>query len=591
MAKKMSREEWDALPAEKREAIVAMIQQTNPAMTMGLNVAQYRAIEACYSGFEGGLVPSIAIVAFGNGVGKTHLLVLDMIGWTKGADFLRFRAFPPIVVDFYRGLAALRDKGLLSLRLACASDDMKAGGSCHQIIKELIPDANFTARDTGGCFRQIDIPHPTILRIKNSIAIKTFDQEEIKHSGSTCNRIWINEPIPSNLIGETVSRIRSKKGNSEGSIMMAATMLDHAGWVTELEDDPKNRVVQCKGHLYENCVGEDVTDEMADEIQRATGQRPQKAPNSDSGYITNGVLTKSSIDSMVNIWQKTTPLEVEARKSGSYMSGGGKILPGFNKDVHIVKRDIWIHVPKEFPVTQVVDPHPGKDDFSVWYLDTPQNRTYALFEWPTMAEYGPYDMMNHKHHTIKETCEIWRAMEAEKGISKNMVRRVGDPNRFKEPNPRDNSILLSDYANYGFHFEINVSDNLDVGHRRMNEFLWYDINLHRQNPRDPMGWPRFFISEECENLIRCIQHYSTKASRDPETSLTDKIIQKWKDPVDTFRYKVMSFIPFDEIRISNRRVSDFDRFSAARSKVGNSNPFAGMNLKGRTLVSSERRHF
>jgi hypothetical protein len=567
------------------------LEEQLPSMFMGLNVAQYRAFKKAYTRRPGnvsglGLLPDMASVEYANGVGKSHMLILDMIGWTMGPDYLNWKAYPEEAIEYWYGLGGIRDKGLLSLRLVCMSDDMKAGGSVYELLREIFPYAKPTAMDNGKCFRQIDVFHPTEQLVKNSISIKTFDQDEVKHSGSTCNRIWINEPLPDNLIGETIGRIRSKEGRPDGSIMMCATILDHAGWINELEDSKSFCVVRCKGHLYENCIGSEVTAEMAAEVLEEIGVVLK--PSEDGvGYQTNGVLKRQKIMAMVDGWARTKPHQLQARKSGRPISGGGKIYPTFNPEIHVVKSDVYENIPDSFPVIQVADPHGSRPCATIWAVVLPSDRLVVVDEWPSVDGHGYYETIDEKRYFVEQTCEIWRRIEADRNYTKKIVRRVGDPNRFRDPNPHNMQTLHFLYAEQGFDFWIEVNDSIDVGHEEVSRYLHYNTAIAEVNPNDPAAWPRILVCDRCVNTKRALQNYAYKMHRDKSKPVSEGINEKFKDFADVVRYLVMwhKTNPFSESRVDVKRLDDVAKLKLSRLPrdkrvFGN----YGFNAKGRKLV-------
>jgi hypothetical protein len=542
----------------------ARLRKLVPSVFYGLNSAQWRCIRSVYSSKDewGGLPPTFSIVSMANGCGKTMLMVLDMIGWTMGSEFLRKTAWPREAIVFYDGLEEWRAAGTLNLRLTCASDDMKEGGSVLAAIKEAWPWAKLGQIDSGKCYRQIEVEHPRKAGVKNTIAVRTFDQDPIKHSGSNCRRVWINEPVPHELVGETIGRIRSKAGEPEGSIMMTGTLLEGSEWVDDLGTDKALRVVNCRGHLYENCVSEEVTEEMAVEVEQKLGVALDRVPG--GGFRTNGVLSRSSIETQVRLWQRMCPHQLEARKAGAKLSAAGKVFTNFREEVHVVPSSMYEKIPKEWPVFQVVDPHSAKDDFSAWFVITPSNRLVAIAEWPNVEEYGPYENQDGRRLTIRETCETWRIIEADLGITSQIIRRIGDPNRFNEPNPRNMSLLKNEYSANGFDFETTVSDDIEMGERKISEFLWYDPVRYKQNPEAPENLPRLLILSRCYNIITHVGLYSRKRVKDPTKGLSERTEQKYACVVACVRYAVMSFEPFSDIRITGSNMTDYDKIRAGR---------------------------
>jgi len=504
-----------------------------PSRLCALNTAQYRALRSAYTAdVETGQYPALNIFSFANGVGKTHMMVLDIIGWTMGPDWLRCSKFPPEAIEFYRALSPLRDKGLLSMRLVCHADDMKPDGSVFMILKNLFPWAQLGHKDQMGCHRLITVPHPTIKGVTNGIAVKTFDQDVVKHSGSNCNRIWINEPLPDNLVGETTGRIRSKKGELQGSIMMCATLLSGATWVQKLEDDQVMRVNHVRGHVYENCVGEDVTDEMAEEVKRSIGVTLERSAGGN-GYETNGVLSGAQIKTLLDLILSTSPMEYEARKSGAPITGGGRIWPSFNRKYHVVDN---YNVNPEWPVIQVVDPHGAKPSYSIWAQVTPMGRLYIFKEWPDVNRYGFYEKLTERPYTIPQECEMWARMEMGMGLRGAPIHRLGDPNRFKDSDSYYGETLQTLFAKHGYDFDLSVSDNLAVGHGIVAEYLSFNEALLAAHPGDIQGLPRLFICKDCQNTIRAVENYAFKKAGKADGSITENVNQKYKDGADVVRY-------------------------------------------------------
>jgi hypothetical protein len=347
-----------------------------PSMFIGPNVAQFRAFKNMYEKV-GESYPDMISVEFANGAGKTHMMALDMIGWTMGPEYLAAEDYPGDAVGAWQEAGKKRDLGQLSLRLTCTADDMKPGGSVHEILKQVFPWCSFAGQDNTKCFRQIDIVHPTIKGVVNHIAVKTFDQPEDKHSGSTCDRVWINENLPDGLWGETSARTRGG-----GNIVMFATILDHSTYLNEIEDGEKFKLVRCQGHLYENCKGEQITEEMAAEVFQEIGiqlEKNRKGP----GYITNGVLSKNKIEAMIEGWMRGCPHQLQARKSGKPVSEGGKIFPTYTPEIHDVMDGSYDDLPEEWPMVMVCDPHPARPDAVIFARIMPSDTIVIVDEWPT----------------------------------------------------------------------------------------------------------------------------------------------------------------------------------------------------------------
>lgn len=530
-------------PAARAELLKALedVKKAVPSLFTGLNICQRRAFKAMYSKSKTtGLRPHVTLVTPANGVGKTYMMVLDMVGWCKGPMFLKKDAWPAEALDFYASLKSLRNRNLLSLRLCCDAEDVKEGGSVLLTIKEVIPDATFSAMDTNKCYRQINIPHPTIPRQFVTISVRTYNQEVRKLSGSNCHRIWANEPMPQEQWGETIARTRSKKGNVQGSLAMFATVLDQAPYVSDLIDNPRN--VHVRGHCWENCVGEEVTDAMAVEVRETTGTVLPRNPQGP-GYLTHGVLTRQSIED-IYANMECGPEEMAARKSGNFMHLEGLVFKELNPDVHLVDASIYEEGPAtRWPVVQVVDPHDRHPDFSAWFLILPSNRAVCVAEHPIFTGRQYFESMRNRRLDIIDTCKAWRALEEARGFTGRVVARLGDPNKFLNPNPRNNQILLWDYAQEGFNFNVTIADDISLGHNRLHTAFKYDAAAWEASPNDAGNVPRMQFSREyCHNVWRSLIRYGWKENKDSTAAPSERLNQKFKGPVDVCRYFQVWFV-------------------------------------------------
>jgi hypothetical protein len=537
------------------------LEDAFPSMFMRLNIAQYKALKDIYT-YSDGKAPDIASIEFANGCGKTHLLALDHIGLTMGSAYLQREYFPAESISYYDGalITKKRDKGILNLRLVCTSGDMKAGGSVHTIFKQVLPYAKFTAKDNSGCYRQIDIPHPHLPNIVNSIAVKTFEQSTIEHSGSTCDRVSINEYLPENLWGETMGRIRGG-----GSIVQYATILELSTALDNVEDSDDIRLIRCKGHLFENCKSEEVTDEMAREVLAEVGHVLVKC-KTGKGYITNGVLAKLKIDAQIDFWKKAVPHELQARKSGRPLSGGGKIWPTYNPTVHVIPNGTYDG--KGYPMFQVIDPHPRRPDAVIYGLILPSDRLVIIDEWPSVEEFGYFDKIRDNKFTIPQKCEIWANLESRKGytdfIGKN---RIGDPNRFREPDPMSRGTLASLYAKHGFSLNTNVKDGFEYGREIVAQYLYCDIAELLRNPDEPGNRPRMMIYERCHNTKKMFANFSAKVDKDLTKPISERVDERYACFGDLVRYAAVwhsSGNKFIDVRNRSEGVSDLDKIKLSR---------------------------
>jgi len=573
------------LPKEDRDRLrwaVDVLRKAIPSKFIGLHIGQYRAMEAMYRvDGDSGTIPFGGAITPGNGWGKTTLLALDFVGWVKGRSWLNEKSFPESSLDYYDSLSKWRDSGTLSIRLVCEAEDMKEGGSVHDAIRDLLPDAVFTAKESGGCYRQIRVPHPTISGVFNTLSVRTFEQEVRKHSGTNVHRLLVNEPMPHVLWGENIGRLRSKKNEISGSFALFATVLNQAPYVSDMINggsggDGFGRVFHVRGSIWENCVGSELPDDKVVAIEQKYGSKiPVDASTGDRW--TGGVLTRSTIEGMIRNWKSTAPHEVEAREWGEFMHLEGRLLQLFSRDVHIVPSKAYTPLPKSYPVVQIVDPHDRKPDLSIWAAITPMRRLVVVGEYPNL----PYVHIKDRTENIEQTCESWRHVEAANGWSGRVVARIGDPNKFHDKDPVTGDSLWKLYHDCGFVFDTHVNDDNDMGLRELNSWLSWDTALRSMNPTDPMAQPRLSVIDTASNVIEGCFKCAWREHRDPNAAVSTKIDPKYKHVFDVLRYLVvwMKSRTFDELRPDVKRQSEAEVIKAARMGA-----FAG-GSKVRTFAS------
>jgi hypothetical protein len=576
----------DDLPDDQLEKLdenFAIAEGEFPSLFMALNVAQSRALKEMYTKEPDGGLAEMVSCEFANGVGKTTLMAIDIIGWTMGPDYLDRTMLPQEAVDFWNTIAELRNRGKLSMRLLCNSVDMKEQGSVLAVLKNVFPWAKMTKQDNTGCYKQIDIPHPEVPGIVNHIAVFTFDQEPDKHEGTTLDRVWVNENLPEKLFTPTSSRLRGG-----GSMVQFATILNYSSYLDQLESGTKFVAKRCRGHIYENCRGGEVTDEMADEVYREIGVTLQK--NEDGpGYLTNGVLKLDSIEGTLESYEKTNPDEVQARKTGKPMSDGGRIFPGFDPAIHVVNDGIYDEVPEDWPMAMFVDPHPARPDAVIWAQLLPSDRLAIVDEWPVYNELGYYDKIKDTRFTLQQKTDIWREIESRRGYQERIQgNRVGDPNRFREPDEETLETLRDLYVEYGFDLNVDINDDFEYGRELVNQYLWYDANARRLLPNDPSGKPKIVIYKRCVNTIRAMSNFARKVNRDRSAPISESVDTRFECFCALVRYLVVWHQDnrFDDLKGKADRTDEYKVVTAGRDPFRRRALSGPAKIHGRPVVGS-----
>ncbi len=558
-----------------------------PTLTWVPNMAQRRILAP----WEKPPYPFMVVASCGNGAGKTDTLPQDIVGCLCGPEYLNdcWNVGPDgnpvgaLHYQYYHDCKALREKGEFCYRILCGPDDMKENGSLYTAIKKYIPTAQFKGKMSTGAYKQVEIPLPHNPKVKNYIDVKTFDQEVVAQAGANLHRIAINEPPPFSVWTETIARVRSKKNEVQCTILLNATILDQATWIFTLEEDPffDGKIVYVQGSIYENVVGEDITDDIADECEKRLGYRFPVDPVTGH-YVTYGHLSLDSVNIQIHTYEKTDPNQVESRIWGANVRLVGSEFKQFCKAIHVTAPRV---IPKNVMVVQVVDPHPVKPDLCAWFWVDPMNYVRCFQEWPEKS----WEKLHSRDVTISQTCEQWRKLEDQLGITDQVVARVGDPNRFKTSDSRDLSELWQLYVPHGFVFDLFVSDNIDYGHQLIHSALYNNKEIYAQNPNDPAGWPRLTMGSNCLNMATALMYYGRKANKDPMAAVNEQLDKTYKDAIDLLRYFCVwiehrSYFSLQEL-LNSDTGGDYAKIQQGRSMDGYESPIPVRKLKGRRLDS------
>lgn len=543
-----------------------VLEKEFPTLFWIPNVAQARGL----SPWKGPPYPFLQLCTYANGTGKTNLCVAgDMAATLLGPKYCNTDW---VNLRYFHSLEPLREGGKLRTRITCDAEDIRENGSMWSEIRDWIPGAKFAGKTSSGTFKQLQVPLPHNPEVVNYVDIKTFDQNPRAHAGSNLHRIWMNEPPPEQVFSETVGRTRSKKGDITTHILIFATVLDEAGYLFDYLEDPDfaERVVHLEGSTWENCCGEEVPESVA--------KRLKLQSDGSGGFVTRGVLTRESIENMISAWRKK-PGEIEARLWGKPMHLGGAVWKSYTPDIHEVPD---YPIPGRYPVIQVVDPHDAHADLSGWYYATPNGRMVWFLEWPP----EPWELLHGRKYSISETCRIWRELEARAGIAGRIVARVGDPNKFLDPDPNTMLTAQQLWAQPGndFRFMVNVDDSLENGHRIVEDMLYFDPLVAEQDRDDPRGKPRMSFFESLRNLTTAAKRYGFKTLNDG--SLTNRISKKYKGGADIIRYgaQYCRMMGLSGYQGSNEQISDYERVLKSRGmkKYGEKKN----TIKGRTVLNT-----
>ena len=485
--------------AEEIKQAARLVKQRTPSLYFVPNVGQ----EKFFKPYKSGKAPYINLFGGGNGVGKTSAEMVHMVGMIWGQDYLN-EFFDDY--EFYILHNRMKEeRGRRGMyRIICQADHIKVGGPVHQNILEWFPKGKYKMDKGGKSFYQ-----QIMCDNGDFIDIKTWDQDVLALAGPTLDFILTDEPMPENLWDETIGRTRAG-----GKIAMGMTPLEMAGWVMDkiVDDADGSRIVMSNGSVWDNCKNWHPDDVMWSGGKVGVGD-----------VLTRGHLEKEDVDNMIREWEKSNSLTVDARVNGTFTHLSGSIYKVYSDSTHLVTK---FPVEPEWPVYCVMDPHDSKPPAIIWAFQTPTG-FYGFREWPT-EDYVSLDRMNL---TVAEVAEIMREIEAP--FRSQVVYRYMDPNYGVQMSHQRQTTIQMEYAKHGFRFDCAIMDDLQVGHEKLNQMLWYDW---RRPIEEESNRPLLRFFDDMNNSRKALKRYGLKRNSNPGQSLTSKIEQKYKDFADTWRY-------------------------------------------------------
>ena len=214
-------------------------------------------------------------------------------------------------------------------------------------------------------------------------------------------------------------------------------------------------------------------------------------------------------------------------------------FPLFNPKVHVIRHS---DVPKGTRY-HWVDPASGRNWFMLWTVHDVNDRIIVYREWPGndyipgVGYAGEWALPDGKKldgkpgpaqqdfgfglERYKE--EILRVENGEEIFERWMDSRYGNARTLAKESP---TTLIEEMSALGMDFTATPGDSIDEGVSMINDALSYNPD----KPVDSRNQPKLYISENCKNVIHCLQTYT---GADGKRSAN-------KDFVDLVRYVTLS---------------------------------------------------
>lgn len=522
----------------KRELLNRM--KMFPSKDFVPNIGQERALK-CYTQKhpEYGDFPKTCIMLGGNGVGKTAIFAIFVAGVCMGPEFINKKY---LNYDYFRETQKIRRKRQLKMRIVCDGADMEESGSVYEQIRQWIPCAKFSGKQSGQYYTKITIPapFPELGERDTVIDVKTHKQDKVAHAGSNLDLILFNEPAPKHIYNENKGRIRNN-----GRIAMFLTPLDLAGYLCDVIDAPgrpEGELVSTECPIWDNCKDK-------------TG--------------TRGILSERDILDQIRDWEAVDPTEVPAREFGKFQHLAGSIFKLFSDHANVIDP---MPIDPSWNVYQIIDPHNVKPDVSIWLAVTPMNRFYVIAEFPTQ----PWDKIMATTKTIPDFCEEFSRIEhgqhedfgyMPKGGA-NIKERYGDPNMFKERSSQNGRTIKDSYSYYG-NLDIvieGIENSIKLRIDKIKQLLKYDF----RRPIDDSNRPVLQVFSSCKNTIKALKYFSMKKNATGGYSYGE-FEKTWECHVACVGYGVTtveSWSPNRVIKFDSRFDSDDDYAAIDRARSG-----------------------
>lgn len=333
---------------------------------------------------------------------------------------------------------------------------------------------------------------------KSMVEIKSHEQDLEKFAGTSRHFVWYDEEPPKHIFDESQARLVDTNGDA----YLTLTPLDGMTWVYH--------------EIYEPGLSG-----LRDDVEVI-----------EIDMFDNPHIDKEAAERYL---RTLDPEERKARKSGQFISVGGKVFKSFQESVHVIEPFI---PPLNWE----------------WYVsfDHGYNNPTAIY-WHAVSPEG-YIVTFSEHYksemVIKDHADVYHTRNAALGKVPNLT--VGDPAMAQRLSNTGMSVI-TEYGQHGVYIA-PANNNVDVGVTKMAEYL-------KINPLT--NKPTWQITANCVNLInelkklRWASYVSKKIAYDSNKKET--IHKKDDHAFDSCRY-LFSFLPtlapIAEVPTTNRSKLD-----------------------------------
>jgi hypothetical protein len=224
--------------------------------------------------------------------------------------------------------------------------------------------------------------------------------------------------------------------------------------------------------------------------------------------------------------------EILVRAYGIPTKSATTKFPRFNTAVNVVK-------PEQIPTENVtryhiIDPAGSKNWFMCWVAVDATGTYWVYREWPGVdvgdwaewrsGKWMPGDGAKGQGFGIKDYLDLIRDMEAGEEIFERLIDpRLGAA---KYQGMDGSSSIIEDLNDEGFVCHPAPGLDIDDGLQALISKMAWDPTKEL----DALNRPHFYVSSDCENIIRAIAEYTGDQG----------LKEAWKDPIDVLRYAAIA---------------------------------------------------
>lgn len=235
-------------------------------------------------------------------------------------------------------------------------------------------------------------------------------------------------------------------------------------------------------------------------------------------------------DEMVRVLKGETQAQKLCRAYGYVERSQAGFFPRFSA-AHIISKD---KIPTDVTRYMCVDPAGSRMWAMLWCAVDKEGTHYIYRDWPDAQTYGNWGDIGEKPEGVRGQAQKaqglgladYKAEIARLEGGEQISERLIDPRAGGTPaQTQDGSETLIDLLGYdpnGLYFQAASGVTLEQGIESINSLLAYNL----EEPISVVNQPRLYISEECQQLIACLQNWTAVAG--------DKNV--WKDFCDVLRY-------------------------------------------------------